>query len=541
MPTKRLQFTDWLPDQPSNAGSIIDAKNVYPVSVGYAPFTSAENYSGAASENLNSVFVARYGDDVAVFAGGATKLFQLNNTTLALADVSKAGGYGGTGIWKFEQFGKVVLATNNSEKIQAWTVGVSTVFADVAAAAPIAKDIAIVRDFVFAGNLAGGTDTNKVQWSDINDETDWTSGATSQSDYQIIADGGNVQAITGGEFGLVFLQRAVLRASYVGSPLFFQFDTISRGLGCLEGNSVAQYGSVSFFLSDDGWYSTDGQTITPIGLEKVDRWFFDDVLLASINTMSVAVDPIKNLVVWNYANNAGTRSLLIYNWQLQKWTRGSTVSDVVGTIATTGTTLEGITSESDVAATATVSGKSYTIVTLNDGIGGATTDFTLIGATANTVGLTFTATGAGAGTGTATDMVAAATASTTLETLVASLDSRLFVGGKILFSGVITDKIAIFTGLPISPEIVTTDVEVGYNSVVTLARPQIDNGSADVAVASRRELNDVVIFSDDVTTTSEGRANLRSYGRYHRISVKPTGNWTTAMAVDVDFKPQGNR
>jgi len=99
MPTKRLQFTDWLPDQPSNAGAIIDAKNVYPVSVGYAPFTSAENYSGAASENLNSVFVARYGDDVAVFAGGATKLFNLNNTTLALADVSKAGGYGGTGIW----------------------------------------------------------------------------------------------------------------------------------------------------------------------------------------------------------------------------------------------------------------------------------------------------------------------------------------------------------------------------------------------------------------------------------------------------------
>jgi len=23
--------------------------------------------------------------------------------------------------------------------------------------------------------------------------------------------------------------------------------------------------------------------------------------------------------------------------------------------------------------------------------------------------------------------------------------------------------------------------------------------------------------------------------------VQPTGNWTTAMAVDVDIKPQGNR
>jgi len=478
MPTQRLVFTDWLPDQPSNAGSLNDAKNVYPVGVGYAPFTSAEVYSGAASEALNSVFVARYNNDVTVFAGGPTKLFKLNNTDQTLADVSKAGGYTGTGIWKFEQFGAVVLATNSSEKIQAWTVGTSTVWADVAATAPIAKDIAIVRDFVFAGNLTSGALANTVKWSDINLENVWTSGSTSQSDSQVIPKGGNVQAITGGEFGLIFLQSAVIRASYVGSPLFFQFDTISDGLGCLEGNSVAQYGNLSFFLSDDGWYSTDGQSVTNIGLEKVDRYFFGDADLTKIETISVAVDPVKNLVVWNYANNTGTRSLLIYNWQLQKWTRGDTVSDVVGTIATTGTTLEGLTS--------------------------------VLGYT-------------------------------DIDAMTASLDSRLFIGGKLLFSGTIDTKIAVFTGLPIVPQIITTDVAVGNNSVVTLARPQIDNGSADVAVASRRDLNDVIVFSADVETTSEGRASLRSAGRYHRLSIKPTGNWTTAMAVDVDFISQGNR
>jgi hypothetical protein len=140
--------------------------------------------------------------------------------------------------------------------------------------------------------------------------------------------------------------------------------------------------------------------------------------LTQIGTISSAVDPVKNLVVWNYANVQGSRSILIYNWQLQKWSRADTVSDVVGTIATTGTTLEGINSESDVIATATVSGKSYTIVSLNDGIGGATTDFTAIGASANTVGLTFTATGAGAGTGTATDMAEALAQSTTLDTML---------------------------------------------------------------------------------------------------------------------------
>jgi len=478
MTTKRLQFTDWLPDQPANAGSLNDAKNVYPLGIGYGAFPSAEDFSNAASEDITNIFVAKFGANVEVFAGGATKLFKLDIATLNLNDVSKSGGYGGNGTWRFEQFGNVVLACNDNSKIQAWTIGVSSAFADVAAAAPVAKDIAVVRDFVFAGNLAAGSNPDKVQWSDINDETDWTSGATSQSDFQIIPDGGNVQAITGGEFGVVLLEKSVIRCSYVGSPLFWQFDTISSGLGCLEGNSVARYGNITFFLSDDGWYSTDGQTVTNIGLEKVDRFFFDNADLTKIDTISAAVDPVKNLVVWNYADVDGNRKILIYNWQLGKWSRAETTSDVVGTIATLGETLETL-----------VSSLGYTDI----------------------------------------------------DEMRASLDSRLFIGGKFLFAGAKGNKIVTFTGTSITPQLITTDVEIGYNSVATLARPQIDNGTAQVAVASRRELDDTIGFSAFVPATSEGRCNLRSAGRYHRFNVQPTGNWTTAMAVDVDVKPQGNR
>ena len=123
----------------------------------------------------------------------------------------------------------------------------------------------------------------------------------------------------------------------------------------------------------------------------------------------------------------------------------------------------------------------------------------------------------------------------------ASLDSRLFIGGKFLFAGAREDKIVAFTGASITPQLITTDIEVGYNSVATLARPQIDNGTAQVAVASRRELDDNIEFSAFVPATTEGRCSLRSAGRYHRFNVQPTDNWTTAMAVDVELKPQGNR
>jgi hypothetical protein len=472
----RIQFEEWLPDQPSIT-SLRDAKNVYPTSIGYAPFNNQEEFSLAASENLNTVFGGKYGDEVVIFAGGDTKLFKLDATDLSLNDVSKSGGYSGSK-WKFTQFGKVIIAANNQAKLQSWQIGTSSAFADLNTNAPIAKYVTVVRDFVVAANLDTGANTNKVQWSDINDETTWVSGTTSQSDYQLIPDGGNITGLTGGEIGLVFLEKAIVRMSYAGSPLFFQFDTISRGLGCLEGNSIAQYGATSFFLSDDGFYKCDGQTVTGIGTEKVDRYFFNDADLTDLDSMSAAADPIKKLVVWNYKNVDGGRSILVYNWQLNKWSRVTTLATGVGSITTTGYTLE---------ALETVLGY------------------------------------------------------TSIDALPASLDDRLWVGGKFLFAGIKDTKIVTFTGTNYNSELITPDLEVGYNSVATLVRPQIDNGTATIKVASRRELDDNIAFSSSVTTSSEGRASIRSAGRYHRFSISPTGNWTNATSIDVDFKPQGNR
>ena len=95
MPTQRIQFKEWLPDQPSILDAVSEVNNVIPLAVGYGPFKSAVNYSGSASENLTNVFATKIDNDVSVFAGGLTKLYKLDSTDLTLDDVSKSGG-GGT-------------------------------------------------------------------------------------------------------------------------------------------------------------------------------------------------------------------------------------------------------------------------------------------------------------------------------------------------------------------------------------------------------------------------------------------------------------
>ena len=118
-------------------------------------------------------------------------------------------------------------------------------FADIAQA-PVCNTMAIVRDFVFAGYC--DEDSNKVQWSDLNNENVWDSSDTNQADFQILPAGGAVKAITGGEFGLILQEKAVTRASYIGTPLVFQFDLISDNTGCLSGKSAIQYNGITYLV-----------------------------------------------------------------------------------------------------------------------------------------------------------------------------------------------------------------------------------------------------------------------------------------------------
>ena len=472
---ERINLGEWTPDQPGISGSLTTATNVVPQQVGYGPFPEAAVYSSAASQPLLSSFAGVYGNTLVLFAGGATKLFKFNDLTTALTDVSKAGSYTSTDGWEFAQFGNIVIAANNEDKLQAWNLTSSTAFADLSPNAPVAKFVTVVRDFVVSANIGSGTNPSKVQWSDLNDETDWLPGPTSQSDFQEMSDGGNITGLTGGEFGLVLMERAIARMTYSGSPYFFQFDIISRGLGCIESGSVAQYGSTTFFLSDNGFYSCNGQTLEPIGAEKVDRFFLDDADQAALSQMSATIDPLRKLVVWEYRNNNQQNGLLIYNWQVKRWSYAVTDADYLSTAATPALTLEAL-----------------------DAFG-------------------------------------------TVDSITTSFDSRVWVGGKATLAGIRGSSIITFTGGNYNAEIATGDIELSQNSLVGVVKPIVNQGSCNAQIASRRSLNDDVIYSATSIQNADGRCPVRSAGRFHRIKLLPTGDWTAAVGMDIEAATQGNR
>lgn len=471
----KIIFDQWSPDRAGITSNLTDAKNVIPAATGYLPLKEAADVSGAASENLLVSIPAKFAGTQYLFAAGPNKLFKFNPSNIALDDVSNPTPYTTTDFWDSALFGGVLIMSNGKEKLQGFTLGSSSTFTDLAAAAPAAKYVTVVRDFVVAANTTA--EPNKIFWSDINDETDWTPGVGSQSDSQIIPDGGDIVGITGGEFGLVLLERSIYRMTYVGAPLYFQFDNITRQLGCLARGSVVQSGGFTYFLSDDGFYVCDGQTVKPIGNERVDRWFDDNVNPSLLQNISSAIDPINKVVIWSFTNTFSQTYLLIYNWAVDKWSYAQTTADYVSTLATQPVSVEGL------------------------------------------------------------DLYSAS-----LDDLPASLDSRLWAGGQIVLGGVRDAKIVTFSGTPLTAVLTTGDIETeAANTMLRLARPLVDNGSATVSVASRFRLDATLSYSTALAASTENRIPLRSLGRYHRVSLTPTGNWTKAVGVEVEIVPTGGR
>lgn len=471
---QKIIFGEWLPDQPGVTGAVTDAKNCYPVSNGYAPFRSEADYSDDAGTALLVAFAGKFGGASTLFAASATQIYKFDSTDASL-DAATTTGYSAVEGWDITQFGPQMILANGQDKLQAWTLNSSTNFADLSADAPIAKYVTVVRDFVVAAN--DGTDTSKVYWSDLNDETDWTPAAASQADSQILPDGGDITGIAGGEYGLIFLERAIYRMSYAGSPFFFQFDAISRSLGCISNGSITQYGNLTYFLADDGFYVCDGQSTKNIGTEKVNRWFFDNAILSEIPTgMSATVDPVDKLVVWKFNGSFGNKYILIYSIDLNKWSYAETTATSISYVLTPSATLEQV--------------DNY---------------------------------------------------NTSIDALEIPLDSRVFAGGQLLFAGVRGQKIISFSGQPKTANISTGDIDVGRSTIMLArpivdgGSGSIAVASRDLLSEQVEFGSDVPADSENrVSLRSNGdyhRLRLTPTG----------ANWQTAVGLEFDVVKQGNR
>ena len=491
-----IEFGDLQADLPTyeNSGALV-VDNVLPLAKGYKSLAGFQALSSTGlTGSALGLFTSFSASGSTNYAGDATKLYQMDSS-LVFQDKSKAGGYNNSttenarDFWAFTQFGSNIIATNFADNIQKFTEGTSSAFSDLVALK--AKYIAVIRDFVVAGYTVESSTTynQRVKWSGINDSSTWTPSQATQSGFQdIVGSHGNIQAIVGGESaGVIFMEKAIYRMEYVGTPLIFQFDKVADNIGAFAPKSVASYGNQIFFLAQDGFYKlTSGQQLTPIGNGKVDNFFFDD-LSSNLDGITSAVDPNNSIVVWSYRGSGATgttnNKLLIYNYAVDKWSTGS---------------------DQDLEFIASASQEAFNTLESLDVLGD-------------------------------------------LDNLPRSLDSYFYREGVVGLAGFNSDnKFGKFIANSLSATVDTTEFEgaEGKRSTLINCRPIVDgttNTSVTITPITRQSQLDTTTTGSAVSTNDTGTCPLRSTSRYHRIRVNVTGNFNTMSGVDIEARPEGGR
>jgi hypothetical protein len=326
---KALPFPEWQPDAAPTGETLSIAKNVVPIVNGYSPvgaFQAITSTLGAQCSG-GGAFADNNGQ-YTLLASHSFGLMRYTGSTWTTA----YGPFATAQRWNFAQFGENVIYANG-QGLGAYDLS-SAVAGPLSGAPSNAIDVATVRDFVMSL-----TDDAQVVWSAFNDSTGWTAG-TDQSDFQPLLDGGPAVRIVGGEYAIVLQKNTIRRVSYVGPPVIFQFDVISPEVGCLAPGSVTNVGRLIFFLSERGFEMCDGETVTPIADEKINRWFFAQFSRSDIGNMWAAVDPRRPIVMWAMPGTPGL--ILCYNWVLKKWSHIETDVTCLFNVLTAATTLEAI-------------------------------------------------------------------------------------------------------------------------------------------------------------------------------------------------------
>jgi hypothetical protein len=468
-----MQFAEWMPDQPGFEGpGVQDVQNVFPLTrTSYSPIASLQEQGNALDARCQGAGTFRsVNGSISNFAADATKIYSYDGS--AWADVSRLAG-GAYAIdpadaASFTQFGDYVVYANGTDATQVFTLASSSNFSALAGA-PVHRFGMVVGPHYVALRYAGAL--NKLGWCGFTGLTSWTPGID-LSDEQELFVGGKIMGGVGGEYGVVFTERAIYRMNYVGAdPVFDLSSRITEEMGAAVEGAIAAYQQNIIFLTWDGFYRLQGgQSITPIGKQRVDDYFWRTVNQSYLYRIVSAFDPLRNLYVISFpstlATNGTPDTTLFYSLTADRWTKGNFGLEYVFSLRTQ--------------------------------------------------------------TGYNTDTVDAVITNTDFTSY--SVDTSLFTGsGRASVAAFSADhKLETFSGSTMEALIETQELQItpGRKSKILGIDPICDGGTPSVSLGYRDRPNDALTWTAYSAQNVIGTCPFRNEARYHRARMKVAAGGT---------------
>lgn len=343
-------FPAFAPDQsrysPKASPYIVNAK---PTQDGWGPIRALFPVSVALPAECRGACAVKSNLGVwQIFAGTARNLYRINNTTYAWNEISRTtDGYnlGDGEYWVFTRFGNYLTATAKGSNFPQY-VGLDTSddFANIPNANFQAETSWVAGDFLVFARIDG--DDKQARWCGVNDISFWTLKQRG-ADLQNFPDGGTIQRGINQSNNAIIVQEDKIREMVFApeSGFVFTFRVLDPDRGTVSPESVVNIGPNDFiFLSRDGFFRNG----RPIGVEKVDRWFFSNVDLLRLASVIGVADPFEKIVWFTFFKGDGTKVMLGYDWQLDRWCYSTVSAQILLSAATAGYSIDDLASFGDI-------------------------------------------------------------------------------------------------------------------------------------------------------------------------------------------------
>lgn len=339
------------PDAPTTEpGVLLDCEDFIPYESGMTAAPSAVNYATAiAATCVGAATLTKTGGTRRVFAGTASKLYELNGTSWT--DRSRAGGYtlGATVDWSLAQFGDTSLAVNPDTVLQSTTSGA---FADLTA--PKAKIVEPVLSsgggfvFLFSTNEATyGLQEDRWWCSALNDVTSWTPSVTTQcATGRLLGATGPITAAKqlGSDRIAVYKAGSIYVGNYAGPPTVWDWQEIPI-YGAAGLRSVCDIGTAHFVVGQEEIYIFDGARPVPVATGKLRQWFLDNSSAAYRYKTTVVFDrPSDQVWIFYVSLGSSTGTLdrvLVYHLKTGQWGRANRTVETAFIFNTPADTFDG--------------------------------------------------------------------------------------------------------------------------------------------------------------------------------------------------------
>ena len=230
------------------------------------------------------------------------------------------GTYTACDTWSLHPWGQYALGCSTSDgKIYQWANNTSTIAA-VLSNAPSSNTAICVTDERFVFALGAGNESNRVEWSDQENNNLWTAAATNQAGGQnLTTDGALISghALRGETLLLTTTDAHVAR--YQGPPFVYSFQRVGDGCGSVSANGCVAADQFAVWVGLNQFHIYDGSVRTL--KSAVGDYFFSNLNSAQRSKIAGVLNSEFNEIWWFYpsGNSLENDRYISWNYRDNHW------------------------------------------------------------------------------------------------------------------------------------------------------------------------------------------------------------------------------